>query len=163
MKNDIERIIVEDVASLLTPEQRLVYRDSQGDWGEVLLTFGDGMPHFGGFRPLSPEENLRQALDMLTPAFVGDPTDHHLLKMGYRRPFKLLDDGRIAAILTHHSRQHALAAGIHAFGHDDTFYYETYDSAASALKQWNGVGDPDGWFFHPRSGRRREDGDSAKE
>ncbi|KDR24849.1 hypothetical protein BG60_33680 [Caballeronia zhejiangensis] len=163
VKNDIERIVAEDVTALLTPERRLVYRDSQGDWGEVLLTYRDGTPHFGGFCPLSPESDLRKALDMLTPAFVGAPSDDDLLTMGYRRPFKLLDDGRIAAILTHHDSQHALAAGIHAFGHDDAYYFETYESAASALKQWNGVGDPEGWFLHPRSGRRPEDDDPANE
>jgi hypothetical protein len=32
-----------------------------------------------------------------------------------------------------------------------------------ALREWDGNGEPDGWMRHPDSGRRRPDGDAARE
>ena len=48
-------------------------------------------------------------------------------------------------------------------GYDEAFCYDTVGEAVIALLQWNGVGEPDGWFRNPGTGRRRPDGDKAKE
>lgn len=44
--------------------------------------------------------------------------------------------------------------------YDDTWIYdvEQADDGWRAALGWNGVGDPDGWYQHPQSGRRRPDG-----
>ena len=36
-------------------------------------------------------------------------------------------------------------------------------STSTALAAWNGSGEPDGWFRNPTDGRRRPDGDPARE
>lgn len=36
--------------------------------------------------------------------------------------------------------------------------YHDHDAAWRAVLGWNGVGDPEGWYRHPLSGRRRPDG-----
>lgn len=47
---------------------------------------------------------------------------------------------------------------------DDVFEYPSLESAVSALSLWDGTGDaPYGWDRHPRSGRRRPEGDATKE
>jgi hypothetical protein len=47
--------------------------------------------------------------------------------------------------------------------YDDTWYYENIPLALEYGIRWDGTGEPTGWFRHPRSGRRRTDGDPAKE
>lgn len=52
---------------------------------------------------------------------------------------------------------------------DDPLYYEdvwdflSLDAAVAALLSWDGTGEPIGWHRHPRTGRRRPDGDPARE
>jgi hypothetical protein len=45
--------------------------------------------------------------------------------------------------------------------------YHTPHAAMDALMEWltvrHGDGEPEGWHRHPRSGRRRPDGDAARE
>jgi hypothetical protein len=96
------------------------------------------------------------------PAFTNAPNDEDLLRMGYERPFKVLGDGRIAAIMHIDGFTEALVVGIHPWGHDHTYYYR-HGKAAQALAVWNGEHDPDGWIRHPQTGRRRPDGDASKE
>lgn len=46
----------------------------------------------------------------------------------------------------------------------DVWEYPSVDSATTALGEWDGEGDaPYGWDRHPRSGRRRPDGDATRE
>jgi hypothetical protein len=40
---------------------------------------------------------------------------------------------------------------------------EVVDAGWRALLGWDGDGEPEGWYRHPASGRRRPDGDPAKE
>lgn len=68
-------------------------------------------------------------------------------------------------------------AGVHRFGFTDAILTGDLDnlntyadrwcyergSATAALKAWNGTGEPAGWHRHPRSGRRRPEGDAARE
>lgn len=46
---------------------------------------------------------------------------------------------------------------------DDRWCYHTPEDARSALEAWDGTNEPQGWHRHPRTGRRRPDGDPAKE
>lgn len=47
--------------------------------------------------------------------------------------------------------------------YEDRYCYQTLVGAIDAMVAWNGNGDPVGWHRHPRSGRRRPDGDPARE
>ncbi|UEM08117.1 hypothetical protein JL101_035565 (plasmid) [Skermanella rosea] len=49
------------------------------------------------------------------------------------------------------------------YGFEDRWCYHGYDAAKAALDSWNGVGEPQGWHRHPRTGRRRPQGDAALE
>jgi len=159
--NDIERIIDEDLPSVLTPARRLVYRDTMGRRDEALLTYRDGVARFIGFAPL--EDQFAATFGLFTPAFYGDPSDGDLLAMGYERPFRVLNDGRVATIQVMHLCLVAIVVDIHGYGHSDAFYYTSREQATRALEQWDGTGEPQGWVRHPQSGRRRDDGDPSKE
>lgn len=41
--------------------------------------------------------------------------------------------------------------------------YHTYEDAQRALDAWDGTGEPEGWHRDPITGRRRPDGDPARE
>ncbi|MFP4895671.1 hypothetical protein [Paraburkholderia sp. EG304] len=103
---------------------------------------------------------LRQ---FLTPAFEGEPDDAALARMGYSRPFRYLPDGRVAALMEINTWQWALVMGIHPYGHMDAFYFHSLEAARTAIDAWDGTGEPQGWFRHPQSGRRRPDGDASRE
>lgn len=47
---------------------------------------------------------------------------------------------------------------------DDGYYYADPAVAISAAEVWDGQHDPlDGWYRHPKSGRRRKGGDPKQE
>jgi hypothetical protein len=46
---------------------------------------------------------------------------------------------------------------------DSSYDFEADEPAWRAMLEWDGNGDPDGWFRNPQSGRRRPDGDVARE
>lgn len=46
---------------------------------------------------------------------------------------------------------------------DDLWCYDTVELALEQLRTWDGTGEPTGWKRHPRTGRRRPDGDAALE
>jgi len=50
-------------------------------------------------------------------------------------------------------------------GYGERWCYSTPDGALNALAAWNGADgtEPTGWHRHPDSGRRRPDGDPARE
>lgn len=48
-------------------------------------------------------------------------------------------------------------------GYLDRWCYQDRNAAESALDTWNGNGEPHGWHRHPRTSRRRENADPAKE
>lgn len=48
-------------------------------------------------------------------------------------------------------------------GMDDRWCYHSYQDALTALLNWDGQGEPQGWHRHPATGRRRPDGDASKE
>lgn len=47
--------------------------------------------------------------------------------------------------------------------YDTHWCYETPGQALMALEEWDGTGEPEGWFRHAGSGRRRPGGDPEKE
>lgn len=49
-----------------------------------------------------------------------------------------------------------------SLGHDDRWCYTSPQLAEKALAEWDGP-EPLGWIRHPSSGRRRENGETAKE
>lgn len=49
------------------------------------------------------------------------------------------------------------------YGYVDRWCFESYAKAKAALDAWDGTGEPNGWHRHPDSGRRRPDGDVARE
>ncbi|MCG7401984.1 MULTISPECIES: hypothetical protein [Caballeronia] len=159
--NDIQRIIDEDLIPLLLPTRRLIYRDSEGRWDEVKLKHEIGAVAFDSFAPI--DIKLASSFDVLTPAFFGDASDEDLIAIGYERPFRLLEDGRIAALQTINPWLVAVVVDVHAYGHADAYYYRSKQAAKDALDKWSGVGEPQNWIRHPQSGRRRDNGDAAHE
>jgi hypothetical protein len=47
--------------------------------------------------------------------------------------------------------------------YSDVWQYQERDAALAALAAWDGQGEPEGWYRHPATGRRRPGGDSSKE
>lgn len=47
--------------------------------------------------------------------------------------------------------------------YEDRWCYHTAEAAILAASAWDGTGEPEGWHRHPRTGRRRPDGDPTKE
>lgn len=99
---------------------------------------------------------------LLEPAWSGEPVIADLLRVGYLPPFRILEDGRLCGILPLIGID-MIAVDINPWGHNDAYYYRAGGAAARALEAWDGSGEPAGWFRHPQSGRRREDGDPARE
>lgn len=78
-----------------------------------------------------------------------------------------LPDGRIATIaplLFGRAILTVATAETHVWGqYDEGWEYDHHQPAIYALIVWNGKGEPFGWTRHPKSGRRRPDGDPARE
>jgi hypothetical protein len=58
-----------------------------------------------------------------------------------------------------------LSVGLGDGYYTDTWIYdcEQHDAGWRAALGWDGEGEPEGWYRHPQSGRRRPDGDPTKE
>lgn len=67
---------------------------------------------------------------------------------------RILPDGRLCAVrrLMFHW---TMLVDIDPVGYNDRYCYQTMDGAITALDNWDGTGDPEGWHRHPKSGRRR--------
>lgn len=46
---------------------------------------------------------------------------------------------------------------------DGYWQYQRATTALAAAEAWDGTGEPDGWYRHPATGRRRPDGDPERE
>lgn len=75
-----------------------------------------------------------------------------LLAMGYLAP-KNMPDGSQAALMPLIYTV-ALVHGITPHGYEDRWCYGSMEKALSALAQWDGNEEPQGWHRHPSSGRR---------
>lgn len=51
----------------------------------------------------------------------------------------------------------------HGLFYEDAWCFKDAALAATALEQWSGEGEPDGWIKHPTTGRWRPDGDRTRE
>ena len=76
---------------------------------------------------------------------------------------KLLPDGRVAFIYQLLFTAAVCVGPLSDRGYDDRWCYHDQAAARCALDAWNGIGEPVGWHRHPFSGRRRPDGDAARE
>ncbi len=82
---------------------------------------------------------------------------------GYSHP-KVLSGKRIAVVCRFLTTDAILVmTADHAeLGYEDRWCY-VHGHAVKALQAWNGEGEPQGWHRHPRTGRRRPDGDNKRE
>lgn len=68
---------------------------------------------------------------------------------------RTLPDGRVCGV--HQLLFHwTLHVGIHEFGYEERYCFDTFPRAVVGLESWSGEGDPEGWHRHPESGRRRD-------
>lgn len=76
-----------------------------------------------------------------------------------------LGDGRNLVLIRWRAGGVQLSTGYGNGVFDDTWIYdvEQADAGWRAAIGWDGEGEPEGWYRHPQSGRRRPDGDPAKE
>jgi len=80
--------------------------------------------------------------------------------------YRLLDDGRGVWLLPMFAGNLRLAIGDPgSLWYDDGWCYQAdrTDAAWTAALGWDGEGEPEGWYRHPDTGRRRPGGDPAKE
>jgi hypothetical protein len=58
-----------------------------------------------------------------------------------------------------------LCSDLNPDGYDDSWCYDTLDSAIAAMNAWDPEKqvEPDGWMRHINTARRRPDGDASKE
>jgi hypothetical protein len=78
---------------------------------------------------------------------------------------RALEDGRFLFLLQWraHGVQLSVGAGDGVFTDTWIFDAEQYDAGWREARGWDGQGEPNGWYRHVQSGRRREGGDPAKE
>jgi hypothetical protein len=78
---------------------------------------------------------------------------------------RVLGDGRMLHLLVWGGGGVQLSVGMGGGTYDDTWIYdrETYHAGWRAAIGWDGQGEPEGWYRHVQSGRRRPGGDAAKE
>jgi hypothetical protein len=79
---------------------------------------------------------------------------------------RTLPDGRVLILYAHFmdesltiSTPEDLRLGVYT----DDWSYQDHRAAVVALNEWDGEGDPVGWYSHHRTGRRRPDGDPERE
>jgi hypothetical protein len=79
--------------------------------------------------------------------------------------YVIFPDGQDACI-TKLRFTYAILAGIDRWGYERRWCYESYADALRALAEWttrDGEDEPGGWHRDPTTGRRRPDGDPARE
>lgn len=72
-------------------------------------------------------------------------------------------DGRRIAVLPLIYTAAVIIGPEHTGSYDDRWCYVDVEAALAAAKAWDGTGEPEGWHRHPTTGRRRPEGDPAKE
>lgn len=79
---------------------------------------------------------------------------------------RIFDDGTYAAVkrlLFHYTLIYGIIGD--AFGYENRWCYQTLAGAEAALRAWQypSQAEPEGWHRNPRTGRRRPEGDAARE
>ena len=80
------------------------------------------------------------------------------------RAVKYFGDGTYAAVkplLFHWTMIFGFVGDRQTF--EDAWCYQHLSNALVALELWDGKGDPQFWHRHPKTGRRRPEGDAAQE
>lgn len=87
-----------------------------------------------------------------------------LQENGYTN-IKMIDDTRYAGIFKFMYTCAIIVGRVEdsKYGYDDRWCYHDHEAAKKALDAWDGIDEPEGWHRHPKSGRRRPDGDKSKE
>lgn len=106
---------------------------------------------------------LTSAVDGLDEEQLRRLAERICAENGYSNP-KVLPNRRIAVVCRFLTTDAILLlTADHAeMGYEDRWCY-VHDRAVEALQAWNGEGEPEGWHRHPRTGRRRPDGDAKRE
>lgn len=91
-------------------------------------------------------------------------TPEQLRAMGYIA-WRQLDDGSWLGVAPMTFGKGRVCVDLDPFGYADGYCYTSQVEAINAMQAFDPVRDeePDGWFRHPQSGRRRPDGDKSKE
>jgi len=78
---------------------------------------------------------------------------------------RVLPDGRLLYLIHWRVGGVQLSVGMGDRFYLDTwiYYLDTCDAGWRAALGWDGKGEPEGWYRHVQSGRRRPDGDASKE
>lgn len=77
---------------------------------------------------------------------------------------KALPDGRVLVVEpTLFGARLCVAQAADPMYYEDVWCYPSAEAAAAAMAAWDGAGEPAGWHRHPTTGRRRPDGDPARE
>lgn len=93
-----------------------------------------------------------------------DFTEEQLAAWGYVYSRKLAN-GDWAGIMPMTFGKGRLCTGLNHGGYEDGWCYEVLMDAVMALANWDteDAAEPEGWFRHPFTGRRRPDGDKSRE
>ena len=127
--NSIDVVLAEQVkAGNLRPGYRVIYRDTERIWDEVIV---DGACKSIGFFSLHASNlfdamrlsltkrapsPIEEPLNVLPkPAFISEPNDDDLPRMGYERPFRIMH-GEPAALMQTNPWLFAIVAGTHPWG-----------------------------------------------
>lgn len=78
---------------------------------------------------------------------------------------RMLEDGRTVTVypMTYDKGRVLLSEDDSSIYALDAWCYDSVPAAIAAVEEWDGEGEPQGWFRHPDSGRRRPDGDAERE
>jgi hypothetical protein len=109
-------------------------------------------------------EVLLDAIERMTPIEREHLQMHALCDASGYSDYRVFASGRDACI-GRFAFTVAILADMTPDGYSDRWCYPTIEQARSALEAWSGEHDtePQGWHRHPTSGRRRPDGDAARE
>ena len=97
--------------------------------------------------------------DMLERDMAGVPmTDEELAIVGegHWTDLKTFPDGRHACV-ARFIYTAAILDSVTRMGYENRWCYHCAADARRALAEWDGTGEPQGWFRHPGSGRRVDD------
>ncbi len=123
---------------------------------------------------IPPDELMRAKLDGILAYQMGraakaDPTDEMLAGADPERWWfhrRTLNDGRVVYLMPmlFGNLRLAVSPDAEAQWFDNHVYcYHDHDAAWRAALGWDGEGEPEGWYKHPPTGRRRPDGTPESE
>lgn len=115
-----------------------------------------GCPHHDREAPLAVLQAARDAFETRRPARENP---------WHEWPHRYLADGRLLALeplLMGAARLHVVAEDTDAHS-DEVYDFQELMAGLVALHRWDGTDEPEGWYRHRPSNRRRPGGDPEKE